>query len=429
MSDGLNDTKISLDNIREHPALYIEIEGDRGGCGGELLPVLDMGNPYLNKYPRQDEDSFTFPKAPVNLVWNQNSCLLQNLHTVRRSALYDDYWYLSSGNDSMVRHLAEVVKFAEKFVKLSDGDIVLDIASNDGTLLANYNVELVRVGYDPAQNIPLVPEARGINQFWQCFDKDHFLKHYGQAKIITACAVLYHMPDPVQFLKDVAECLAPGGVFVCEFTYLPTAMKNNAIDIAGHEHLMHLSFTSLEQMLEHAKLQVIEARLGPYNGGTLCCAITHDPSYWADSDSFAWLAGLREYEWQLGMESYETYIDWVQGLEVLKEELFGLLYDMRQRGKDVYLYGASTKVHILLQWLGINNKIVKKAVERNLKKVGRKIVGLDIPIISEEQARSENPPFMLVGPWGFKEEFVRREEDYLKAGGHFIFPLPKPEII
>jgi len=339
------------------PELYTEITEDRAGGSGELIPILSMGEIYLNAYLFPDEIHSHYPKAPIDLVWNQDSCLLQNKQTVSRKALYDDYWYLSGLNETMVKHLRDVVRFAHKHVKsLRNKDVVVDIASNDGTLLRQYK-EVVgpkvdTVGYDPATNLRY-KASEGVDcHFPICFDANHFTNHFvKKAKIITACAVIYHIPNLVKFMEGVAEVLDKDGVFVCEFAYLPTIVKNNAFDAIGHEHITHLSLTSLEKIVKNVGLEIIKVQLGDINSGTALCVIKHSPNHYNHVDDLSWVSGLRYYESCLGETGPGFYHNWAKrGIEI-REKLGRILEEWYKQGKVVYLYGASTKASILLQWV------------------------------------------------------------------------------
>ncbi len=421
------------------PELYTEITKDRAGGKGELIPILSMGEIYLNAYPNKGEVHSHYPKAPIDLVWNQDSCLLQNKQTVSRKALYDEYWYVSGLNETMVKHLRDVVRFAHKYgPPLGSKDIVVDIASNDGTLLRQYE-EVVgpkvdTVGYDPAINLSDKASGGVDCHFPICFDANHFTNHFDKkAKIITACAVIYHIPDLVKFMEGVAEVLDKDGVFVCEFAYLPTIVKNNAFDAIGHEHITHLSLTSLGRIVKNAGLEIIKVQLGDINSGTALCVIKHSPNHYNHVDDLAWVSGLKYYESCLNIPGLGFYKNWAKrGLEI-RERLGRILEEWYKQGKTVYLYGASTKASILLQWVQQvcthpMSELIQKAVERDTRKIGKTMVSLKIPIITEEEARRNNPDIMFVGPWCFKEAFLEREKDYLKNGGQMVFPFPEVEV-
>lgn len=412
--------------------LYTEINHDRASSSTNLIPIVKMGDIYLNAYPKVGENHSLYPKAPIDVVWCPDSYLLQNLQTVSRFDLYDEYWYVSGIQPTMVKHLRDVVKLVANTVELKSGDTVLDIASNDGTLLRQYKHEtegIKTIGYDPACNLKKAAEQGVTNHYPKCFDPTHYQSYHPRAKVITACAVIYHMPDLVKALQDVALCLENEGVFICEFTYLPTMMKNNAFDSIGHEHLTHLSLRSFERALLMSSLAIESVQLGSMNAGTILCVIKHAHQVVQDVDDQAFLQGLRTYEFELGLHSSEPYYAFATRGELLRYDLKAALEELHKQGKSVYAYGASTKGSILLQWAGIDNRLVQKAVERNPSKVGREMVGLEIPIIDEKQARKENPDVMLVLPWHFREEFIEREKDYLTNGGLMLFPLPTLDIV
>ena len=129
------------------------------------------------------------------------------------------------------------------------------------------------------------------------------------------------------------------------------------------------------------------------------------------------------------VKNKEIYASFAKRVKNNRKKLYKLILNLTNNKKKVFAYGASTRGNTLLQYCRLDNKLIKAAVERNSEKWGKKIVSVGIPIISEEQARMEKPDYMLVLPWFFKEEFLKREKKYLEEGGHFIFPLPKLKII
>ena len=129
------------------------------------------------------------------------------------------------------------------------------------------------------------------------------------------------------------------------------------------------------------------------------------------------------------LDKKKVYEEFAKRVRENKEKLHKLIADLKKKNKRVYVYGASTRGNTLLQFYNLDNELIQKAIERNPEKWGKRIASVGIPIISEAQARKENPDYMLVLPWFFKKEFLAREKDYLSRGGHFIFPLPKIEII
>jgi hypothetical protein len=141
------------------------------------------------------------------------------------------------------------------------------------------------------------------------------------------------------------------------------------------------------------------------------------------------IAALRREEFDLELDTDKPYRHFQERIEAHKKELTTLLKNLKQQGKKIHIYGASTKGNTILQWCEIDNTIIDFAAERNPDKWGAKTIGTDIPIISEKESRKIKPDYYLVLPWHFKEEFVKREEGILREGTSMIFPLPTIEII
>ena len=402
---------------------------DRAGTDGQVIPFLKMGDLWLNKYCSPGESWQNYPKAPITVGFCPESFLVQNFQQVDPNLLYSDYQYISGINPHMVRHLRSVVKSCLPFVELEKDDVVLDIASNDGTLLKQYRelgISCITVGYDPATNLAGTAEQNCDHHFPTLFEGYHFNNSFKKAKIITACAVVYHHPAPVQFLREVASCLAPEGVFFCEFSYLPSILKNNAIDSIGHEHLTHLSLKSFEFMLEQAGLEIFRVELGDINSGTIRCWIGHFVAHLPTSYDVCWIQALRYYEEQIGIPYEDLYYTWADEMDIKKQEMKQLLQSWEG---NIFAFGASTKGSILLQWLGLPIGRIECAIDVNPYKIGKEMVGLGIPIESEDFLVMHPPSALLVLPWCFRDQFIEKQRLYLQQGGKMIFPFPHLEIV
>jgi NDP-4-keto-2,6-dideoxyhexose 3-C-methyltransferase len=406
-------------------------------CGlKKLVPILSLGEQYVINFLDSNENSGI--KAPLELVLcdiNSGGCgLLQLRHTVPLDLMYRQYWYKSGVNQTMRNALADVVDKAEKLIKLKAGDIVLDIGSNDSTLLRSYKTKgLILVGFEPATN--LMDEARVgvtkvINDF---FNYEAFKKEFGdkKAKIITAIAMFYDLDDPNKFVSDIVKCLDKDGVFIIQQNYLVSMLKQNAFDNISHEHLEYYSMRALKNLLNRHNLEIFDVELNDINGGSFRTYIRHKGCKSIKPFKLAKerLKKVEDEEIKLGLHNRKVYDDFAKRIEKIKDKIYNFIKKEVEKGKKVYVYGASTRGNTLLQYCGIDNKLIKAAAERNPAKWGKKTVGTWIPIISEEQARKEKPDYFLVLPWAFIKEFVEREKEFLESGGKFIVPLPEPRII
>ena len=398
----------------------------------ELEPVLSLGEQHIvNFLESSDQESI---KAPLDLVLcnkKEGGCgLLQLRHTVSGELLYRNFWYKSGVNQTMRDALRDITSKAEFLGNLKVGDLVVDIGANDGTLLRSYQKKgLILVGFEPATNLIKDTEkgtTKIINDF---FNYNSYIKEFPdrKAKVITSIAMFYDLENPKEFVEDIVKILEEDGVWVIQMNYLTTMLENNAFDNIVHEHLEYYSLNSLQFLLEKYGLKVFDVELNDINGGSIRTYIKHkECKKYEISDK---VREIIEYENKIGLDDIQPYHDFAKRIADLKENTTNFIKTEVSKGGKVYVYGASTRGNVLLQYYEIDNRLISAAADRNPTKWGKNIVGSQIPIISEEQARKEKPDYFLVLPWYFIDEFKQREASYLLSGGKFIVPLPKLQII
>ncbi|MCL5004780.1 MAG: class I SAM-dependent methyltransferase [Patescibacteria group bacterium] len=408
-------------------------------CGFEkLTPILSLGDLYVSDFLEENEMNEA-EEVPLDLVLcneNDGGCgLLQLKHTVSNEVMYRRYWYFSGTNKTMTEELHGIAAKVEELVNLKEGDCAMDIGANDGTLLRGYKFSgLNLTGFEPAKNLEKynsVGTKKIINDF---FNYESWQKEFGdiKAKAITAIAMFYDLDDPNKFVGDVAKCLDKEGIFIIQMAYLPSMLLKNMFDNICHEHLEYYSLLSLENLLKRHNLEVFDVELNDINGGSFRIYIKHKDggqSIKISDGARQRIDNLREEEKRLKLDNKRIYEDFAERVEKIKKEVYGFIKNESEKGRKIYVYGASTKGNTLLQYFNLDNSLIKAAAERNPTKWGRKTVGTNIPIISEEQARAEKPDYFLILPWHFLREFKERESEYLKNGGKFIIPLPKFEVI
>jgi NDP-4-keto-2,6-dideoxyhexose 3-C-methyltransferase len=392
----------------------------------ELVDILSLGEQYISDFI----DGNKKPEAyPLSLVLCNSCSLLQLKDDVPPAALYTDrYGYRSGINRTMREHLAEIVRSVEKMAKPKRGDIVVDIGCNDGTLLKSYKTPgLIRVGYDPITKFGLDFKDTDIKFVNDYFNSKTYKKTFGdkKAKIITAISMFYDLEEPNKFVSDLNSVIHDDGIIVIQQNYLAEMLKQNAFDNIVHEHLEYYSFISMESLLMRHDLTVFDVLINDINGGSFRTYICKSGAREVKESVYK----LKEYEKKLGLSEEKIYRDFANRISNIKKKLLNLIEGEVKKGKTIYIYGASTRGNSILQYCGIDKRLIKKAVERNPEKWGKRIASIGIPIISEEEGRKERPDYMLVLPWFFKKEFVEREAEYLKNGGKLIFPLPQVEVI
>jgi NDP-4-keto-2,6-dideoxyhexose 3-C-methyltransferase len=404
----------------------MKIKKCRSCNASSLVKIISLGNQFLSDFTKTNKKPRSFP---LNLVLCKNCFLVQLDYTAPSKYLYTKrYGYKSGINQTMQNELKEITKEALRKVKRSGEKLVtIDIGANDGTLLKNYSKSIYRIGVEPITKFAKECKKSAnevLNDFFtfESFNKRIKVK---KADLITIVSCFYDMEDPNKFIDDVKKLLNENGVIVIQQNYLVEMLRLNAFDNIVHEHLEYYSLLSLSNLLHRHGLEVFDVKLNSLNGGSFRTYI----SFHGKKKISKSVKNLADKEKALGLSKKKIYKDFAQRINDNKKTLFSFIKKVVGNGKTVYLYGASTRGNTLLQFLGLDNRLIKRAVERNPEKWGKIIASVGIPIISEEQARKEKPDYMLVLPWFFKEEFLRREKKYLRSGGHFIFPLPKFQLI
>jgi len=401
-------------------------------CGStNLTNILSLGLQYPSNFIELNSISDKREQIPLELIFcEKKDCgLLQLKHTASRESLYKEYWFRSGLNEKMVEALNDITKSVEKRISLSENDIVLDIGCNDGTLLRSYQSKVRLVGFEPASN--LVDEAKEgtdliINNFFSFYE---FVQHFPneRIKVITSIAMFYDLEDPNSFVSDIVNCLDQDGIWIIQMAYLIPMLELNAFDNIVHEHLEYWSLKSLKRLLEEHDLEIFDVELNDVYGGSFRIFVKTKKN-----DKINIQNSVDEFlkkEDEFGLEKKETYLNFANRVNSLKNKLNDFIKKEISNGKLIYAYGASTKGNTLLQFYNLNNKLISKAADRDSKKFGKMTIGSNIPVISEEQARDEKPDYFLVLPWHLVDFFKERENEFLNNGGKFIVPLPDFKII
>lgn len=402
-------------------------------CGStELTEVLSLEPQFLSPtfVETNENNELAKIKVPMTMVVCRNDLcnLVQLKETTNPELLYTDYFYRSSTNDMMIEDLKKVVQRVQEQVELEAGDVVVDIGANDCTMIQWYPENLNRVAVEPAQNIDWSNVDDSVNIVNDFFPSPKFSEALGgkKASIFTCCAMFYDLDDPNSFVASVKENLDDSGVWCIQLSYALSMIKNmNFYDIC-HEHLEYYTLKTLGYLMERNGLHLYHAETNRVNGGSALVFITHTERNMEDSSE---LKKLLAEESALGLyepEAYENFFEQMKELSVKVKSHIDLEI---KDGKKVLGLGASTKGNVLLQFFGINKSILPAISERQDMKVGLKTLGSDIDLISEEDARDLNPSCMLVLPWYFKEEIVKREQDYIKSGGSLLFPMPYAHLV
>jgi ubiquinone/menaquinone biosynthesis C-methylase UbiE len=410
--------------------LVKKIEACRISGSKNLINVLSLGEQYLTGvFPSQQEQRIT--KGPLELVWCPESGLLQLNHSYDLAEMYGlNYGYRSGLNQSMVQHLQNKVNHLCRLRPVQDGEVVLDIGSNDATLLSAYQVSgLKRIGIDPTGvkfkdfyqgGIELVPDFFSADAYKSKFPDQ-------KASIVTSISMFYDLEQPMKFVADIAEVLDKDGIWHFEQSYMPTMLRMNSYDTVCHEHLEYYSLGVVKNLVEKQGLKIIDVQMNGVNGGSFAVtAARRESSLKVNTAVIDWMLGQED---RMGLNTPKPYREFEERVFRHREDLIRLVRSLNADGKKVVGYGASTKGNVLLQFCGFTEKDIACIAEVNPDKFGCYTPGTLIPIHSEAEVKAMKPDYMIVLPWHFKDSIVRREAEYLASGGKLIFPMPEIEIV
>lgn len=401
-------------------------------CGGEHLEeVFALGDLVsCGAFSIKGQPDPT--SAPLQLKQCASCGLVQLAHNFDGNDLFRiSYGYRSGLNESMVRHLREIAFNVKNRVAFSPGDIVLDIGSNDGTLLSFYESEqgIRRLGIDPTIAKFKSYYQPGIETVEDFFSAAQYRKSVGdrQAKAITSIAMLYDLPDPNAFVGDIASVLAPDGLWVFEQSYLPLMVERGSFDTICHEHLEYYGMHQINDLLARHGLRAFDVRVNDVNGGSFQIWGGHRSGPFPTNAAAVDLLLRKErLEGYLGKQPLESLRS---NAEAVRRQALDFLEHCLASGKIVHGYGASTKGNTLLQYFGITSRLLPVIADRNPDKDGARTPGTGIPIISEERSRAAKPDYYFVLPWHFRDAFLERERAFIERGGKFVFPLPVFDVV
>lgn len=399
-------------------------------CGSQDLSIfLSLGDlPLSDGFLEARQLIDNEPRYPLDVAFCASCSLVQILETVPPEELFGaDYPYFSSFTDTLLRHSEANVKERIAERKLSKDSLVVELASNDGYLLQYYQAGGVPVlGIDPAPGPVAAARQKGIETLEAFFGIELAQKLAAQgrrADVIHANNVLAHVADTNGFVAGIAALLKDTGVAVIECPYVKDLIDHGEFDTIYHEHLCYFSVTALSALFNRHGLYITRVVPLAIHGGSLRVFVEKKS---APEQS------VREYlasEQKLGMDKLDYYADFSNRVSQIRTELNGLLQGLKERKARIVGYGAAAKGTIMLNYVGIGQETLDFVVDRNTHKQGRYIPGVRLPIAAPERVLAEQPDYVLILPWNFKDEIMAQQAEYRRRGGKFIVPVPRPTII
>ncbi len=368
------------------------------------------------------------PMLPLELVFCNACALVQILETVAPDVLFGpDYPYFSSFSPALLQHSRNNALELIASRKLDHRSLVIELASNDGYLLKNYVAEGIPVlGIDPAAPCATAAIAAGVptlNEFFGLSLATTLAQQGKQADVVHANNVLAHVADTHGFIEGISLLLKDNGVAVIECPYVRELVDHCEFDTIYHEHLCYFSVTSLNSLFRRHHLYINDIKPLTIHGGSLRLYVQR-----FENVSEVVRTMLSE-EHAAGVDTLDYYRNFAAAVQSLKTGLLALLQELKRAGKSIAAYGAAAKGATLLNYVGIGADSIDFVVDQNVHKHSKYMPGCHLPIYPTEQLLQRMPDYVLLLAWNFREEIVSQQQDYIRAGGRFIVPVPTPRIV
>jgi hypothetical protein len=400
-------------------------------CSSKDLTIFcDLGkhapsNSFIKKEEIKSEKLF-----PLELSICNQCTLVQLQDVVSGENIFKDYHYLSSSSKALVKHFSEMANYISEKFNLKSNDLVIDIGCNDGIALNSYKIEgLNLLGIEPS-NIANIAKNKGFNVIKSFFNNEtskRIVSKYGLAKVITATNVFAHVDDMHSFMEGIPNLLDIDGILIVEVSYLLDLIDNNLFDTVYHEHLCYLNLTAVIPFIERFGLEVFDLQRKEVgaSGPSITFFIKKKDSEIAVSDIVVKTL-QKESDW--GVKKLEKFIKFDDNIKELKSNTLSLINNLKLEGNRIGGFGAPAKGNTLLTYYGLSSKHIEVIADNTKLKYGKFTPGSHIPIVNDNEFIALGFSYALLLSWNYKEFFLNNSE-YIKQGGKFIVPFPKPSIL
>lgn len=367
---------------------------------------------------------------PIHLQVCTRCWLVQLPEVVPADEIFTEYAYFSGYATSWVEHARQYVEMIRRRLRLGSGDLVVELASNDGYLLQHFlGTEIPILGVDPAANVAREAEKRGVPTLVAFFGRhtaEDIVAEHSRASLVIGNNVLAQVPDLNDFVAGVAILLAPGGTATFEFPHLAHLLERVEYDTIYHEHYSYFSFGTIAEILGVHGLRPHDVEELTTHGGSLRVYAGHaaDPR-----ETSAAVDELLDREERLGLRTPAPYERFARDVEESKRALLELLIRLRREGRQVVGYGAPGKGNTLLNYCGIRRDLLGYTVDRNPYKQGNFTPGTRIPIFDPVRIAETRPDYVLVLPWNLIDEIAAQLDYISEWGGRLIVPIPTAAVI
>jgi 2-polyprenyl-3-methyl-5-hydroxy-6-metoxy-1,4-benzoquinol methylase len=355
---------------------------------------------------------------------------LQNLDVVDPDVLFREYTYRTSVSLGLVEHFRKYAEDCAVDLGFAEGGLVVEIGSNDGSLLKAFKKLGMRVvGVDPARNIAAAATAEGVPTIPEFFTSQiaaAILADHGPADLFCANNVFAHIDNMSDIATGIRILLGSNGVFVFEVSYIVDMIDNMVFDTIYHEHVSHHALQPLEAFLNRHDLTLFDAMRAETKGGSIRGFA--QPLAAASRPRSERLKKMIAEEYRRGVTTPQVYLEWFNAIEARKRAILAHVDNAIASGKTIAGYGASTTTTTLLYHFELEKRL-KFIIDDNPLKQGMFSPGAHIPVVASSELVSRKPEIVVILAWVYADPIVKRNQAYVDAGGRFLVPLPEMRLI
>lgn len=396
----------------------------------QLELFLQLGpSPLANSFVSREQFK-TEQFFPLDVYFCHNCSFVQLGHVVEATSLYKQYIYIPSTANTMLVHFGQLAAECILFLNLTTKSFVVDIGSNDGTLLKHFAIHGIRtLGVDPAKNLARLANESGIETVTNFFNSQtarRILQRKGKADLITATNVFAHVDNIHEFLEGIEILLSENGVFVIEFPYLVDLIEKNEFDTIYHEHLSYFTVSPLLLLFDNFDLEIFDIKRIGIHGGSLRVFVRRGKR---SSDSSKSVKMLIKLEKKGHLNKIITYRQFAKRVKLLRDSLLRLLQKIKSQRQEIVGLGAPAKGNTLLNYCGITQDLISFIADSTPTKWGLFTPGTHIPIYEEKRLSNRYPDYLLILAWNFAEEIIKKQAEFQQQGGKFIIPIPQVVVL
>jgi len=396
-------------------------------CGShELERVLELTpTPPANAMVPKDHLEVEQRCFPLDVYFCSGCHHAQLLDIIDPSNLFEEYIYVSGTSSANVAHFGHYAEQVIQIGALEAGDLVIDVGSNDGTMLRFFKDAGMRVlGIDPARSIAEQATADGIEtlpEFLTPRLAERIRAQYGPVKVVCANNVCAHIDALEDAIRAIRTLIEPDGIFVFQVSYLLDVYEKTLFDTIYHEHVDYHRVGPLRDFFDRLDMRLWDTYRPSAQGGSLRGYVSMKARGDVVRPSVDEMEAL---EHAAGLDDPQTLRDFSDRIVRAGNELSALLTGLKSRGYTIAGYGAPAKSTTLMHHFGLGSDLIEYIVEDNPLKQGLYTPGLHVPVLPTDVLYEQRPDYVVILAWNFAEPIIEKHKEFTRRGGRFIIPLP-----